>query len=340
MSKKVVKLSDIAAELGVSITLVSTVLSGKGRQQRISEEQIEKVKKAAKVMGYRYNRFARALRTNRSGLIGIVVADVANNFFGRMARYVENEASKAGYQLIVANFDEQLDKMVNTVETLASIPVDGMIITPISNSRELLDKLKEHDMPFVQIDRFVEGLDADYVVADNFQGGQLLTRLLVERGGYKRIAMFIYNTEDSNYQGRLSGYRSVLSEDGLQEHVFTINHQNFEEDIERAVELAVEQQIEAIFMGNNVIAIQVLRVFKKRSICVGRDIDVVSFDSCEAFEISTPSIPSVEQPLEQMCVMAFGQLLERIKSQNISDTVPVQLLQSKLEVELVDLESV
>lgn len=99
---KKTSLTDIADKLGVSITLVSMALNGKGKENRISDEMVEKVVKTAEELNYRPNQLARGLRTGNSKTIGLIVADISNPFFARIGRKIEDEAGKYGYNVIFA----------------------------------------------------------------------------------------------------------------------------------------------------------------------------------------------------------------------------------------------
>ena len=103
---KKVSLRDIAEELGVSKTLVSLVMNGKAEENRISQEVIERVKRVAKEKGYEPNQFAKALRTGKSMTIGLIVADISNSFYSKMARSIEDTAYGSNYTVLFGSSDE------------------------------------------------------------------------------------------------------------------------------------------------------------------------------------------------------------------------------------------
>ena len=121
-SGKKVTIVDIAKELGVSNAMVSMVLSGKGSEHRISEKAAKRVFESAKKLGYKPNQMAKALRTGKSGVLGLIVADIANPFFANIARSIENEAEKFGYQVMFASSDEDLEKFTKLGETICCFP--------------------------------------------------------------------------------------------------------------------------------------------------------------------------------------------------------------------------
>ena len=106
---KKVSLSDIAGQLGVSKTLVSLVLNGKGREHRISEELCKKVEDLAKELNYQPNQIAKGLRTGKTNTIGLIIADIANPFFGKLGREIEKEATAVGYRVMFCSSDETVE---------------------------------------------------------------------------------------------------------------------------------------------------------------------------------------------------------------------------------------
>ena len=101
-----VSMKDIADKVGVSIALVSYVLNGQEKEKRVGAEVVKKIREAAKELNYQPNQIARSLRTKTTKTIGLVVADIANPFFGQLARIIENEANNFGYTVIFGSSDE------------------------------------------------------------------------------------------------------------------------------------------------------------------------------------------------------------------------------------------
>ncbi|MFA6590207.1 MAG: LacI family DNA-binding transcriptional regulator, partial [Bacteroidales bacterium] len=128
--KKKVSLKDIAQAVGVSSALVSMVLNGKAKQYGIGEEATRKVLAKAKELNYQPNIMARGLRSGKSHLLGLVVADISNPFFAILAREIERAASERGYTVIYGSSDEQPGHLCTLMNTLANQGVDGIIVVP------------------------------------------------------------------------------------------------------------------------------------------------------------------------------------------------------------------
>src|SRR4051812_9251402 len=146
MEKRVL-LKDIAAKVGVSIALVSYVLNNK--KGKVSPQMAEKIRRTAKEMNYLPNLVAKSLQSGKSHTIGLVVADISNAFFSRLARIMEHEAEKQGYTVIFGSTDESADKSQLLIEAFLNRQVDGLIIAPAAETEPQLQLLRKKRIPFV-----------------------------------------------------------------------------------------------------------------------------------------------------------------------------------------------
>ncbi|MGQ1787402.1 LacI family DNA-binding transcriptional regulator [Saccharicrinis sp. GN24d3] len=315
MAKKRIKLVDIANELGVSVGLVSIVLSGKSRENRISDTLSKKVIEKAKELGYQANQMARALRTGKSGIIGLAVADIANPYFGKMARFIENEASGLGYQVMFGSSDEDPKKLNDIINVFLSRQVDAMLIVPVKKSQKYLMALQEQSIPFVFVDRCCDGVSEDAVTTNNFEGGYQLCNVLIKRG-YKKIGAFVYDTGLTNNNQRIKGYTSALKESELNDDsenlIFETGFKHVETRLESMLKSALKKGCDAFFFANNKLGIQSLKYFDKMNIKIPQDIGIVSFDNPESFQVAKPGVTCFEQPIANICVKAISILVDKM----------------------------
>lgn len=316
MAKKRVKLIDIASALDVSVGLVSIVLSGKGKENRISDALSKKVIEKAKELGYQANQLARGLRTGKTNIIGLAVADIANPYFGKMARFIENEASKLGYQVMFGSSDEDPKKLTDIINVFLTRQVDAMVIVPVKGSKDFLPSLQNQTIPFVFIDRYCEGVDESSVCTDNFEGAYQLCNILISKG-YKKIGALVYDTELSNNKERIKGYVSALKTANIYDEnddlVFEVGFKHMETRLESALKTAIRKGCDALFFANNSLGIQSLKYFDNMEIKIPTDMGMVSFDNPESYQIAKPGITCLEQPIEQMCVRAISILVSKIE---------------------------
>ena len=209
MNKKKTSLKDIADNLGIGVSTVSTVLSGKAKTGRISDALANTIVKKAQELNYSPNLAARALRKGETKTIGVIVADIANTFFVKIMRAIEDEAIKYGYMVFFCSADESDEKSEQIIDSLINQQVDGLIIATTYNIKNRIVELKKSNFPFVLIDRFFPNIDTNYVIIDNFLAAYNAVSTLVDNG-YRRIATFRYSREIYHMEERFKGYKAAL----------------------------------------------------------------------------------------------------------------------------------
>ena len=311
---KKASMQDIADRVGVSRCAVSLVLSGKAKDKRISEALSNRIIEVAKELNYTPNELARGLRTGLTKTLGVIVADISNEFFGELVYHIQQQAFELGYSTIVTNSNEDPDEMLNGIYLLANRQVDGIIMVPTNNSQNIAKRIVSMNIPFVQVDRFIPGVDASYVILDNFKASYDLTERLYE-SGYRRIAMFKHKTSALN--GRLEGYIKALENHGAYrpDLVKNINYSSEKEDIEQAVnDLFMEQGIaDAVIFQSHELFFTGMRFFRNKGIDVHKKVRVACFDKTDALALVDFPLLYVEQPIERIGKEVVSILINRIK---------------------------
>ncbi|MBK5261935.1 MAG: LacI family DNA-binding transcriptional regulator [Peptostreptococcaceae bacterium] len=233
MSKRI-SLKDIAKKVGVSTALVSYVISGREKEKRVGKELVAKIREVARELNYKPNQIAQSLRTGTTKTIGLIVADIANPFFGSMARIIEDEASRYGYTVIIGSSDEDSSKSETLIDTLIKRQVDGFIIVPAEETVTQIKLLQESGVPLVLIDRYFEEVNCNYVGLDNFGATYDAISHLIENG-YKRIGIIFYKSRLIHMQERVRGYVEAMKENQLENEIRIKEiHYNFvESEIEQ-----------------------------------------------------------------------------------------------------------
>lgn len=314
---KKTSLQDIAAKLNVSKTLVSMVLNGRADEQRISPETVKRVRQAAREMNYKPNQMARSLRTGKSHTIGLIVADIANPFFGRLARAVEDEASRHGYHVVFSSSDERADKSAELIRLLLDRQVDGLIITPTENSYQQILDLKKTQIPFVLVDRYFPRIATNNVVLDNFKAAhQAVSRLL--EASYGRIGMITASQSLNHMKERIGGYRQALKEHGIRfdsNLVYNVDHADYKNDVRQGVRtlLSPPRRVEAIFFATGMLAVAGLAAIQELNLRIPLDVAVFAFDDFDAYRLHYPGISGIPQPVEDMGKTAMQILLGEIE---------------------------
>ena len=319
---KKTSLSDIAHQLGVSKTLVSLVLNGKAKEQRISDEVCKKVIKLAKELNYKPNQIAKGLRTGKTHTIGLIIADIANPFFGKLGREIEKEAAKNGYRTIFCSSDENPENSQKQIELLQQGQVDGFIIAPPAGSENQILSLKRNKTPFVLIDRNFPDIDTNYIVVDNIQAAYDATDHLIKKG-FRKIACVTLNVHLNNMNQRVLGYKQALIENNIQVDEELIKMMPFtheKDDIVEAVkqlEPGNKSKVEAIFFATSKLGIMGIETLHSLGLHIPDDIAVVSFDDPDAYKISQPPVSAIAQPLQEIGSESVNVLLDLMQDKNV-----------------------
>ena len=312
-------LNDIATKLGVSKTLVSFVLNGKGKEFRINEEICKKVQETAKEMNYQPNRLAQGLRTGKTNTIGLIIADIANPFFGILGREIEQEAAKSGYRVIFCSSDENPEKSKQQIAMLQQSQVDGFIISPPMYSGDQIQALVKNNIPLVLIDRFFPEIDSNYVGINNFEAAYKAASHLI-RLGRKRIACISVNKDMINMKERAEGYKRALIDAGLSVDenlvkILTFSHDNKElvKALKDLFGKKENRKADAILFSTSKLGIMGIEFISSLGLKIPEDIAVVSFDDPDAYKICVSPVTVVNQPLKEIGKTAVQVLLNKIK---------------------------
>jgi LacI family transcriptional regulator, galactose operon repressor len=306
---------DVAGRAGVSVATVSRVLSGRGYA---SSRTRELVLRAAKELDYVPNGMARGLKTQRSGLIALLVPEIVNSFYTTVSRGVEDVANANGLQVIVGNTDENVTKERAYIELMISSQVEGVIVAPAGNSAETLTPLITKSIPTVLVDRAVAGIATDIVRGDGVADAATLTQHLLNLG-HRRIALINGHLETSVARDREQGFRQAHAEVGIEIDERLVSSGTwFIDDAYRRVGALLDDgnRPDAIMATNNFMAIGAFRALRERGLQVPEDIAVACFDDIvDAAEID-PFLTAMAQPAYTMGTLAMQLLLERSAGTN------------------------
>lgn len=307
-------MKDIAARLNLSQTTVSHVLTGKHRHYRISPNTVARVRRTAEELGYRSSALARAFRDRKSYAVAFTVADLPNPFWTGVAAGIEGAAEKEGYLLVVSNTRLEEERERRVARMLQEHRIDGLIASPRVENRVLLE-LAGENLPMVQIDRSVKGLNVPCVRTDHLAGSLEAMEHLAKRGR-KHIAFIGGPLEVETYQLRLEGYRKGLSRRGLK----SAGHRTVQlkPDLSRAAAkelLSASPRPDAIYTANIWLTIGALRAVKELGLSIPGDLDLVGFDDLADADLFAFPIATVWQDLEAVGREAFKILLKIMNGQ-------------------------
>lgn len=316
-----VTMKDVALQAKVSVATVSRVINNKGY---VSEKSRRSVLESIDLLNYRPNEIARSLSNKRSKMIGILVPDIVNPFFPALARAIENIASKHGYLVTLCNTDGNMEKEKEYLNVLKQNYVDGIIIT--SNNLDLY-KDEELNLPIVALDRALRN-NVSTVVTENYKGAKLAAKHLLECG-CKKIAHITGTPGLSTSEERMKGFVSICNSANV-DHL--IKHSNFNrEDAESATYQLLREHpdIDGIFTGSDVMASGVMKALYRMGYRVPHDVKVIGFDGVQLGEMLTPSLTTIEQPIDEMGTIATTLLINQMERNEITQEhveLPTKLL--------------
>ncbi len=306
-----VNIRDVAKRAGVSAITVSRVINNSGV---VNSATRERVNRAIEELGYVPNSLAKSFRSKQTCLIALVLSDITNPFWTTAARGVEDIAAKNGFHVILCNTDENPEKEANYINVLLQRRVDGIIIAATINDKNRFLMLKRHALPCVLLDRRVDGFKCDTVVSDGREGARKMTEHLIGLG-YRRIAIVAGPAAISTAQERVEGYCQALEENQVPLEAGLIVRDTYQQDsgYESVKQLLKqERRPEAIFAGNNFIAVGALHAIRELGLRIPADVALAGFDDIPQGSLISPALTVVSQPAYDMGVAAAEALIARV----------------------------
>lgn len=296
-----ITIKDIAEMCGVSVTTVSLVLNNK--KVRTSVQTKQKILEIAQKYNYAPNSLAVGLVTHRTNTIALLVPDISNAFFSQIAKHLESNFGKHGYNLILCNTNDNAIEQEKYLQLMLNRGVDALVIC-VANDRsktiEVLDDFAADNVPVIAFDRFFDNLKCPLVVTDNKKGAKDIVEYLISLG-HKRIAC-ISGSNARLYSERLDGYMQALSENGIayDEKLVRSGDYRFESGYALTKELLKERPT-AIFVCNDTMAYGAYKAIEENGMIIPNDISVVGFDDLMFSSLLSVPLTTVRQDIEGMC---------------------------------------
>jgi DNA-binding LacI/PurR family transcriptional regulator len=295
-----VTIRDIARRAGVSVSTASRALN---RRSDVSKSARTEVLAAAREMNYAVNLHARALAGATSKTLGFILYDSSTAFHASMTRGVEDTATARGYSMIVCNTGGLPDVELRAHQMLREKRVDGLLINSVQSGSAPLQRLMDDGVPFVLLNRRVDGLPVDYVAVDYEKGAYLAAAHLLQLG-HRRILMQMAQRSHPPVQDRLRGYRQALEDFGVPfdpalvvycEDEATSAYANV-----REVMGALRPFPTAILSYNDLWASAVLKALHDLALRVPDDVAVVGHNDNFIGRFLIPPLSTVSHPVYEM----------------------------------------
>lgn len=301
--------TDIARLAGVSQATVSRVLSGGAS---VKPETRARVLRVVQKSGYQPSSSARAMRTRKSGVVGVAVSRVTNPVVPEILEALAARFSELGRRMVVWNTD--IEGTSGVISAMLQGAVDGLVFTASSHQSDAIDTALERDFPVISLNRKIRGGRCDQIVSTNLEGGRRLASYLYGNG--RRSFAFVNGpTDRPTLSERETGFVEELTQRGIDIPAERrIELQTFDDSIaETAIDLMRgPKPPDTIACGNDVVAIGVLNGLKRAGIRVPQDVWVTGFDGIEMSGWDIVDLTTMRQPIKAMASDAADAMVRRI----------------------------
>lgn len=320
---KHITIKDIAREAGVSVSLVSFVMNNRigadgKRKYRVSEDTRLRVLEVARRLNYQPNSAARNLRQGRTHVIGAVLSDMSNIFYGAIARQLEDLALEHGFTLLIGSTDEDPRKFDSVVRTFLEKDVEGFIVVPTEGSEDTMSYLQNAGVPTVVIDRHFPYVRVPNVYTDNADAMEKAYAVLQQQGA-RRIHMVSYGMRISSIIDREVRFCDCLRRSGVADPEARISRISFNmkpQEPQEIVDRLLADGCDGLIIASNMPAVSIIKALFQRKVRIQKDIRIVSFDYSNVYGLFDPAIPYIQQPLEQITRKASDILFRLIDQRN------------------------
>ncbi|MBK0418686.1 LacI family DNA-binding transcriptional regulator [Leucobacter sp. CSA1] len=326
-------LSEVARRAGVGRSSAARVLGNYGS---VSEHTRRRVLVAAAELGYETNELARSMSTGVTMTIGVVLADIANPFFAAVFRGISDAARAAGYGTLLVNSDEDPELEDEAVRLLVGKQVDGIIAAPAGGAHAPAAALRwahERGTAVVQVDRTLNGFDADAVVMDNRDAARTAAERLIA-AGHRRVALawgparqgrgavtadhlreWAGSSEISSVGERYLGYAAALEAAGIPlDPALVMTGEQTIEGVRRFARraLAGEGRPTAFIATEVDAVIGVLAEARAAGLVLPADLSLIGFDDSPWASVHDPPITTLRQPVQRLGEHAAEILIARL----------------------------
>ncbi len=323
---------DVAQEAGVSIKTVSRVVNDQGE---VSDETRQRVLTTIEELGYRPSKVARALVTQRTDTVGLVLGDITNPFFPEVARGVTDSAEAHGYNVFLCNSDGKRERVSQILRSLADHAVDGAIVFPSFGGGDALKAFAERDAPLVVLNCFFGYPGVSRIMVEFRAGARAAVEYLIGKG-HTVIGMLAGSAPSLNLMPRFRGYRDALKAHGLPivDEWVRPGAAVMARGAKSARRLLTHHpQVTAIFAYNDLLAVGAIQACRELGRRVPQDCAIVGFDDIPLAAMLDPPLTTVRIDKYELGRQAMHRLIDMLDDSEASFP-PI-----RFDVELVVRES-
>lgn len=296
-------IKDVAKYAGVGIGTVSRVINN---EKAVGDKTRAKVVEAMKTLNYSPNNMASQLRKNETRIIALLVPIVNHPFFAKLAYYVEDEADKFGYSVILVSSQQRVDKETEIIKQITHREVDGAVF--VTHYMHQAESLK--NLPIVSIDRAF-GENIPYVTSDNYEATKKALKYLIERGAKKVGFLGSKPLVESEVMERERAYLDVMQECDMPIRIVNETMQHGDEIAVVADFIEKYPEADGVFVSGYTLSQVLHQCVTELGKKIPDDLQIISYDG-DFRQWSSNNITCVEQPIEEMARQAVRLLIKKI----------------------------
>lgn len=305
---------DIARLAGTSKSTVSRVLTN---NPNVNPKTRQRVLDVIHATDYCPNSIARGLVSGSLRAVAIIISDIRNPFNAELTWYIEQELYKNNYQMFLCCSDNNEEKENAIFDSIRQYSFAGLILLSAVGSDNLKEKFESLQGRIVLVNRYVDNLAADFLTSDNFQGGYLAARHLIELG-HTRIAILSGGHHLSTHHDRREGFLGALStyHIDLPQLYDMVGQCDFESGYAAGQALLDmdSNAPSAIFATTDTMALGIIKAYQDHGKTIPDDLSIVGFDDISFTRMSGFSLTTVRQPFDEMGTQTVQMLLKRIQN--------------------------
>jgi LacI family transcriptional regulator len=283
------------------------------RSRYVSDKLINSVEQAIKDLDYQPNLLAGSLRKKKTGTIGLIIPDSSNMLFADISKNFEDTFFTKNYNIIVCNSSYNIEREIKHLKNLRSKMVDGILMIPASREGGHIEKIRAAGIPIVLLDRKISGLEVDYVLADNYQGGYDAGKYLIGLG-HRNIGYIDRLHPHHHSLERRRGFENALAEAGITLDDNIVKGGFSYNDGAKAVKKLIKKnrKITALFSFNDINALGAIRGLIDMGLRVPKDMSVIGNDDINLSSIFIPGLTTIHYPVKEIVKEASSILLTRV----------------------------
>jgi LacI family transcriptional regulator len=324
---------DLARKLDLSIATVSRALKD---DPVVSKKTKKRIADLAQELGYRSNHFARNLRTRRTMTIGVIIPRINSYFMSAVIAGMENIANHEGYNLIISQSSESVDKERANATTFFNSRVDGLLVSLAYDTTSLahFEPFFKKKTPLIFFDRVADHKDCTCILIDNQKAAYDATTHLISLGR-RRIVHITAPSKSNVYTDRLKGYKEALTDNHIpfRENYVIVGNLSQEAGADAAAFIrAMSPLPDAVFVANDNCAVGCMVAIRQMGIRIPNDIAFVGFNNDPVSTVVEPNLTTINYPGYEMGQLAARSLIDHLNGTSNIHTTNTILLRSELVI--------